>query len=255
MATTVANIISDAFRENNLTAVGTTATTAEVAEALVLLNRFLASLFGHEMGDNLTNVGYGTNNVLSTAWVPQYYNNSANDYLPPNTRLLCNLTAPSTVILSPNPHDGARMQFIDTSGNGATNTLTVNGNGRILIGSSTTTILNTNSYNTSIFYRADLGSWMKNADLILTDVSPFPEEFDDLLIIGLAERLNPRNGVEMPSQTIDRWKRIRTQFFARYTQVTQVGSEPALQRLYGNKYYRMYPGYTKGSFERGDTSW
>jgi hypothetical protein len=51
--TAASSLIQSAYREGNLIAVGTTPTTAEQAEALLLLNNFVLGIFGYEMGENL----------------------------------------------------------------------------------------------------------------------------------------------------------------------------------------------------------
>jgi hypothetical protein len=48
--TLVSEIITDAFRQSNLVAVGTTPTTEETTEALRYLNRIVKSVFGNEAG-------------------------------------------------------------------------------------------------------------------------------------------------------------------------------------------------------------
>lgn len=254
MSTPVTTLINDAYRESNLTGLSGSPTTAEQAEALVLLNRFIDSLWGAEMGENLINIPFGLNNVVTTGIEPIYYNDIINTYVPINTRLLCNLTAPETVNMPPQPNDGTRMQFVDVSGNFQTYPLTVTGNGRNILGNPTIT-LSANNYNQVFFYRADLANWMKVSDLQLTDVSPFPEEFDDFIIIGLADRINVRNGIELLPESVARYKRCKGQFYARYAQVTQVPVEMGLQRLPSNKAYRNFDAYTWGSFQRGIPWW
>jgi hypothetical protein len=254
MGTLISTIISDAYRESNLTGLGQTPTDAEMAEGLVLLNRFIDSLWGAEMGENLINIPFGLKNVITTDIIPLYYNDLLNSYLPVNTRLLCNLEGPETVTLAPQPFDGSRMQFVDVSGNFQTFPLTVQGNGRNILGNPTI-VLSDNNYNTFFFYRADLANWMKVNDLALTDVSPFPEEFDDFLIIGLADRINVRNGITMSPESVGRFKRCKGQFYARYAQTPEVPSEQGLIRIPSNKVYRNYDAYTFGSFERGIPWW
>ncbi|MBU6231611.1 hypothetical protein KGP36_02990 [Patescibacteria group bacterium] len=254
MGTPISSIISDAFRENNLTAVGVAPSDAEQAEALVLLNRYIDSLFGAEMGENLVNIPFGLNNVDTTAILPMYYNDIVQTYLPVNTRLLCNLQGPETVEMPPQPFDGSRMQFVDASGNFQTYPLTVKGNGRNIQGNPSIT-LSTNNYNQAFFYRADLANWEQVNDLAITDVSPFPHDFDDMLVIGLADRLLTRNGLALSDSSAARLKKLRNQFWARYAQNTEVASEQALIRLPSNRVYRAYPTAPFASWQRGFPVW
>jgi len=254
MGTPVTTIINDAYRESNLTGLGGTPTTAEQNEALVLLNRFIDSLWGAEMGENLINIPFGLNNVETVGIIPLYYNDIMNTFVPINTRLLCNLQGAETVNMPPQPNDGTRMAFVDVSGNFQTYPLTVMGNGRNIQGNPSIT-LSTNNYKQVFFYRADLANWEQVNDLELTDGSPFPEEFDEFLIIGLADRINVRNGVTTATESAQRFKRLRGQFYSRYAQITQVPVEIGLQRLPSNKAYRNFDAYTWGSFQRGIPWW
>jgi len=115
--------------------------------------------------------------------------------------------------------------------------------------------LSTNNYKQVFFYRADLANWEQVNDLEMSDGSPFPEEFDEFLIIGLADRINVRNGVTMATESVQRFKKLRGQFYSRYAQITQVPVEIGLQRLPSNKAYRNFDAYTWGSFQRGIPWW
>jgi len=254
MGTPVTTIISDAYRESNLTGIGTTPTTAEQGEALVLLNRFIDSLWGAEMGENLVNIPLGLNNVQTPDVEPVFYNDIMNSELPVNTRLLCNLTAAETVNMPMQPFDGSRMAFVDASGNFLTYPLTVMGNGRNIMGNPSI-VLSSNNYNQSFFYRADLANWQILNDLAVTDSSPFPEEFDDFLIIGLANRINPRNGIALSAESQSRYKKLKGQFYSRYSQTPQVPSEIGLIRVSSNKAYRNFDASSYGSFQRGIPWW
>ena len=254
MTTLISTIINKAYREVNLTGVGQSPTTVEITEALDLLNGYIDSLFGAEMGENLVPLGLGLNNVQTNWFMASFWTDVFQTFVPSNIRLMCNLTEAQTVSLDPVPRDGARMQFIDVSGNMQTYPLTLLGNGRNIMGDPSL-VLDTNNYNQFFFYHGDVGNWMKCNDLALTDVSPFPEEFDDLLIIGLADRLVPRTGVQLSASSQGRFKKIRGQFYARYAQKTQVGSEQGLLRIPSNRAYRYFGQYDVGNFERGIPWW
>lgn len=234
--TLVHEIIKDAFREANLISITQSPTLDEQAEALRLLNRFVRSIFGVEAGEKLQSLAVGSNNVTTTNSLPTY-TVTGEAYVPLNARLLINTTAPLTVNLHPDPEDGARFAVVDASGNFATNNVTVSGNGRRIAGS-LTAVLNTNSLKKEWFYRADLGDWQVISDLGLNDVFPFPLEFEDLFVIGLATRLNPRNGASIEEQAMLNYRRQRSLFRARYSQSLQQDSEDGLIRLTGTRMNR-----------------
>lgn len=249
--TLISTIIGDAFRESNLIAIGVDPTTAEITEALRVLNRYVSALVGNELGELLTDSSYGLNNVTR----PNEDNYVLDDilasyYLPENTRIVTNLQGAKTVYLHPNPRDGARIGITDPSSNLATYNLIFNGNGRT-IEDATSVTLATNGVDREWFYRADLGNWARISDLATSDQSPFPAAFDDLLIIGLAMRLNPRNGAAVDPQSIDTYKSQMKKFKSRYRQSKQMGVDTVLGRIndiYGTNYY----GYSDNrSWDRG----
>ena len=228
--TTISTIIDDAFRESNLTGVGRSPTTAEQTEALSLLNRVVYSMYADEAGEALTDLPYGKNNVSTTDFLGRTFDDFDTDFVPDNTRLVLNLQETKTINLPPKPRDGARFSIVDASGNLATYPLIVNGNGR-LIEAGTSKTLNTNGQTRSWFYRADASDWKAVSDLITTDASPFPTEFDDLLVIKLALRINPRYGVQLDQQTLQRYAEMMRKFRARYAQITEVPVEMTLRRI------------------------
>jgi hypothetical protein len=77
-------------------------------------------------------------------------------------------------------------------------------------------------------YRADLGDWKKVVPLVSTDEWPWPEDFDDMFVCMLAMRLAPRNSQALPQESVAAMKRSREQFRARYKQIINTPSEPAL---------------------------
>lgn len=239
--TFVYEIINDAFRESNLTAVGETPTLEEQQEALILLNRFVSSAISFEAGDPLDDYNIGTNNVLANSR-QRVYDFTSNQTVPLNARLFANLSSSQTINLNPQPKDGSRLNIIDVSGNFSTYPLTLTGNGRKIDGAITTT-LNTNSLNQTWFFRADTGDWVTVSKLALTDTFPFPEKFDDFFEIGLALRLNPRNGVPLDPQSIESFKRAKTLFRAQYKQTIEVPLERGL-------YYNA--GFDARFFTNGD---
>jgi hypothetical protein len=241
----VYEIIKDAFREANLIAITQSPTLDEQTEALRLLNRFVRSIFGNEAGDKLQSLAVGTNNIITTGSLPTY-TFTGTSYAPLNARLVCNLSSPTTINLHPDPEDGSRIAVVDASGNFATYNLTLNANGR-KIASATTSVQSTNSAMKEWFYRADQGNWMLISDLGLNDTFPFPLEFEDLFVIGLATRLNPRNGVAIDEQAMMNFRRQRNLFRSRYSQSIQQDTEDGLVRLTGTRLNRV----TKNDFPTG----
>lgn len=247
--TLISTIISDAFRESNLVAVGAAPTTAEQTEALRLLNRLVQGLYGNELGVPLQPLPFGEANVDT----PEYINTSMEDfaggYVPYNTRLMCNLQSTKTVNLPPVPRNGARFAVIDVTENFATYPLIIEGNGRQVEGGTSLT-LSTNGVNRQWFYRDDLGEWVRVSDLLTTDESPFPSEFDDLLIVGLAIRLSSRMGKPIDVMSTMAYSQALSKFLARYRQTSEKASEDALLFLPSTYYYRGTYSSTE-RFNRG----
>lgn len=248
--TLVSSIISDAFRESNLIAIGVDPTTAEQAEALRLLNSIVLTFIGQELGELLEDGNVGSNNVTRGEYPQSWLDTTLeNSFLPLNIRVVANLTSPKTVYLHPQPMDGARFGVTDPSENLATYNLTFNGNGR-KVEDTTQIVLNTNGLTREWFYRADLSDWVRVTDLEVDDESPFPREFDDLLIIALAIRLNPRNGVAIDPQSGDRYTKVLKKFRSRYRQSKQMSSELSLSLI--NPWYNGRTWYSDdAAFNRG----
>lgn len=234
----VYEIIKDAYREANLIPINQSPTLDEQTEALRLLNRFVRSIFGNEAGDKLQQFAVGTNNVVTTVALPTYTFTTPS-YVPLNARLMVNNTSPMTVQLHPDPEDGSRIAVVDATGNFNSVNFTLNGNGRKIDGG-TAAVLSTANLQKEWFYRADLGSWMAISNLGLNDTFPFPLEFEDLFVIGLATRLNPRNGVAIDDQAMMNFRRQRNLFRARYSQSIQQDSEDGLVRMTGTRLNRTF---------------
>ena len=249
--TTVRTLIEDALREGGILALGESAPADIATEGLRRINVLFRSLLGNELGDNFVNMSYGDNGLTNTFGLADNRSSVVDStYLPSNTNLLVNLSEAKTIYLEPNPRDGARFAVVDVSGNLDTKNLTVNGNGRTVEGNPSTT-LTTAGETREWFFRADLGDWVKVADLDFSDQSPFPLQFDDFLSTSLALRLNPRYGQAMGQETMAVLTRARSQFRAKYQQETVVSSElgltklPSLKRYFawGIPSYRFYRGY------------
>lgn len=219
--TQVNKLITQSFREGNLLPIGKAPTPDEVAEALDRLQNNVTCYFGYELGEKLED--WNVPSRQRTAPVSAHYpftpykdDKPADVYLypPPNVRLVTHIVGSTRVYLQQQPEDGARMGFVDI---GSTAFLIIDANGRLIEG----------DFDISVdppdpqewFYRADLGNWMRVPTVLaLTDESPFPAEFDDLLISDLAIRLSSRFGVDPRAGTVQTYKNKLDQMKARYRQ-------------------------------------
>ncbi len=229
--TLVSDLIRDAYRETNLIAIGGTLTADEQAEGLKRIQVIAGSVYGNEMGEQLQLFPIGQNNVQvpsgypwGNGYPPQQW------WAPLNVRLVCNLTSALTdppVYLHPAPQDGSRLGLIDASGNFATYNLALWGNGRTIEGVEQLTF-STDGVKADWVYRADLGDWKRVAPIDLDDEWPWPEAFDDMFVVMLAMRLNPRNSQAIAQESVQTMQRSRSQFQARYKQIIATPSNPAL---------------------------
>lgn len=229
--TLTSQIITDAYRQSNLLAIGVSPTQDQVDEALRYLNRIVKSVFGNEAGDPLEVFPVGRNNIQRPSGYPWWNTVPDNDwFVPKNIRVMLNLEEPVSLYLHPEPDDGSRFAVIDASENVSTYNVTIQGNGRLIEGNFNL-ILNTDGVDKEWFYRADLGNWMLYAPLTMDIAFPFPEEFDDYFITLLAIRLNPQYGVMLDAQSKLVFDRSGRQLRARYTQNIPTRSELALIRM------------------------
>jgi len=237
--TTVSSIIKSALRETNLIPLGVEPTTDQLTEGFGLLSTIVAGVLGNEAGENLNPMPLGQNDITSPTGYPWWSNElPGNIFLQTNVRLMCNLNGPGLVNFHPRPHDGARMGIVDVSQNFDLYPLTINGNGRSIEGEASMTYDTAGEIRQWI-YREDLGNWVTVTPLSLTGEMPWPPEFDDMFIIMLALRLNPRYGQVIHPASAEVLKMAMTKFSARYSQsTTQMPSEDGL--LYLTNYYRFY---------------
>lgn len=216
--TTVASIINSAFRETNLIPLGVSPTTAQSDEAFALLSTIVSSVLGNEAGENLVPMPLGQNDIDAPAGYPWYANElPGNTFVPTNMRIMCNLTGAGTINLHPAPHDGARMGIVDVSQNFDIYPLTVRGNGRSIEGEDEMVYSDQGTVREWV-YRGDLGNWVTVIPLDEDGDMPWPSEFDDMFIIMLAVRLNPRYGQTMHPASVDTLRKTMSKFSARYKQ-------------------------------------
>lgn len=214
--TLISSIIGDAFREGNILPLNKAPTANQITEALRLFNGNVRSIYGGDAGEDLIDWPLGTVNADEPGYSD--FRTLYSIQRPAiNRRLLATNAAALAVYLTPYPQDGARMGIADPFGRLAAFPVTLDANGRTIEGSATK-VLNVNGTFQEWFYRADKGNWAKLSALIAENENPFPEEFDNFFIIGLALRLNPRYGREMDDQSALVFKSERRQFVARYLQ-------------------------------------
>lgn len=233
-------VVERAYREAAIKGINSPPITpAELDEGLSRLNGFLASLFGAEIGEKLREWQFPS--VLRTA--PEAVNPMSlpfpanlsdrqqplsmgsitqNSYYvatpPPNVRVLYRGDLASQIYFPSNPSDGARMAVVDVGSSGA---LTLNGNGRLIDGATTIT-LDPGFSPFSWFYRSDLATWILLAPLTLTDQTPLPADFDDLLITGTAIRLTGLDEIDATAGTMFIFKRLLALCKQRYNQTVNV---------------------------------
>jgi hypothetical protein len=241
VSTPVATIVNDALRETNIVpiaAVGTTkATTNEQTEALGRLNAFVKSVYGYEMGEELSDwlVPAPQRTAAVAANFPQlpYPQDQDNifpsavdpdidvwQYPPKNSRIVFGGTT-TTAWFPERPDDGSRMALMQGSGAGDGGApgavLTLDGNGRTINGANTATFTDPVTP-TAWLYRADLGDWQPVVDLTLVSNMAFPPETDDYFTLALAIRLAPRFGKQVSAETTAAFKRAESRFRAKYRQ-------------------------------------
>lgn len=239
--TTVASIISQALRETNLIPLGVEPSDEQLAEGFALLSTIVEGVLGNEAGENLSPFPLGQAGINAPRGYPWWANElPGNVYVPTNIRIMCNLTADGLVNLSPRPHDGARMGVVDISQNFSEFPLTINGNGRSIEGEESMTY-DTDGLIRQWLYREDLGNWVTVIPLDPAGDMPWPVEFDDMFIIRLAYRLNPRYGQVIHPASAEALKIATSKFSARYGQsTTNMPSEDGLTYL---THYNRFWGY------------
>lgn len=226
--TTIRQIIIDAFRESGIIEVGTVPEAEEYSEAFDRLEVIVKSLVGNELGDKLTAINFG-DYLLDSEYAKLLDESSAINavFIPANCRLIFNNGEEVELDLPPNPSDGNRVAVVDNADNFATYNVILKGNGR-KIESAADITLSTDGLTREWFYRADTGNWVRLTDLESDDESPFPQEFDDLLILLLAMRINPRFGASTAAETVEAVRRSKVQFRSRYRQVVEQDVEDGL---------------------------
>lgn len=248
--TLVSLIITDSLRESNLIALGSDADPAQGAEAFRLLNRVVASVFGNEVGENLTDWPIpGAYGVVTTPWA---------QWLPPDLRLILGPTAgEQTFTLNPYPQNGDRLQLIDAGSGFAANPVTLVPGAAKFEGSNSNFVADEDGFNRTWLYRDDLADWVQILPLDAAGEFPFPEAFDDAFIGMLATRLNPRYERELSAESRISLQRSMSQLRAFYSRTRNTSADLATLRLTGSGYGVWSGGgygggpYTLGLFLNG----
>lgn len=241
------SIVRRGFREDNLIPIGRAPTDVEMAEGLELLNSFVLSVYGCELGENMEDwvAPQPQRTAPVTANFPQLPFPTGNDvmlnpspiasdatfnvypYPPANSRIVWS-GAPLTVYMPEGPRPGARIGLVQ--GSGARNNpapgslLTLDGNGRLIEsapGVSAAALVFTNPVAAQQwFYRADQGVWRIIQPLADTDDLPFPPEYDDFFICALSLRLAPRYAKQVAAETTLAAQRLLAKMKAEFRQVS-----------------------------------
>lgn len=199
-------IITAAYRETQIIAMVASPTSNEQNEALPLLNQIIMSAIGYEAGSELSDLSIGG---------PYDQSSYCSTWIPTDARLVLNLGGATTFKLDPHPYAGQRLAIADAAGNLATRNLILSGNGRTIEGATSLT-LSTNGDTRQWLYRGDTANWVKITSLVVTDILPFPIEFDSYFVTRLAMRLNPRNGVALTRETAAELQKVENKLRARY---------------------------------------
>lgn len=227
--TLVADIVAQAFREGNFTAVGEETTAEEQDEGVTRLRNLVNAVFGFEMGELLRD-WYVPQDDNPEAPLRRPLTPSGSDggaelsyrYPPSNSRLLVGLATPQTLYFPARPSDGARMAFVNV-GTLPTVDITLDGNGRLIEGASSI-VSDADAPEPVTFhgrkwlYRADRAEWVRLSQITAEGRMPTPPEFDALWITGLAIALAPRFQVEIQATVLAMYGDMLSKLKKRYKQ-------------------------------------
>lgn len=215
---TVAKIISRAYREANVSTIGVDPTTAQLAEGLDNLNSFSTMVLGQDLGEPLTDwlapapqrtapvaanfpqgprsQGWGGGGSLAVSSL------AISPYPPINKRITFGGQT-QTVYFPERATNGSRLSVVQGSGKGASgangDVLTLDGNGRYIgapgdvpVSSVTLTFNDQAPVSADYMFVAAYGLWVPIGALTAGGNMVFPPDYDDYWIIGLAGRLAPK---------------------------------------------------------------
>lgn len=228
--TTLQTIINGAYRERQVLDIGETPSAAQSAEALTLLQGIIARCIVQKPQSIITLGTPPTTGLKASArdFTP-YLSSLA---MPHNTYIHANLTAATTIKLPFNAGDGSRLVFVDVGGNFATVPLTLDGNGS-LVDAAHSKVLSTNGQRADFMYRRDLAEWRSVSPLTASSTVPFPEEYDDMLVLLLAARILSRYGRALDDVSATLLQDMRARFDAQYR---RTGSDVEMDALFETEY-------------------
>lgn len=246
--TTASSIISDAYREGNLIAVGTSPSTNQQTEALTRLNALVNGIFGYELGENLSDWIYPAPQrtapvaanfpQLPGAWdgftdplsVGILSNTQWTPYPPKNSRIVWGQKT-GAVYFPEAPNAGSRMGLVQGSGAGDSGAIgqiiTLDGNGRFIQDPADSLFKSSITITSAAvatftpqewFYRDDLGQWVLRKDMALADQLPFPKDYDDFFVCGVMIRFAPSYGKVVAQETVAAGTAALKRLKARYRQ-------------------------------------
>lgn len=229
---TARKTITRSFRENNLIPIKQTPSDAQVSEALDYLNDTIKSLVGHTIGEMFGDwlVPPSRTDPVAARWplYPAEVPVDASVYTSPpaNARMLTRILTPTTIYFPFEPSDGARMALVNVGDDYSITPITLDANGRLIEGVRTLTFNTATVTPILWFYRADLGTWKRIADLALDDNLPFPDDYNDFFVAVLAARMAPNYGKTPNAITGSIAGDGLTKFRQQYAQTVNVANFP-----------------------------
>jgi hypothetical protein len=232
---TASEIVKEAFREGNLVPLDATTgipvtTPGQDAEGLKILNRYIDSLYGLELGEFAQD---WTVPPSQTSPTPARYPirpqsealpSDVWPYPPGNVRVITKLVADTTLYLPQSPDDGARIELVNVGGVTGFN-LTLDANGRLVEALETSTDTDDAWNGVKLLYRADLSDWIAVVDLTADATSPLPSIYDDLLSIAVFIRLAPRYGSNITPEHQATYARLLKRLKTQYRQTVPMPSQ------------------------------
>lgn len=222
-------IVTEAFRDGNLIPITASLTDQQLSQGLNKLNGFINNLYGFELGEQLRDWPLPPQNDAATqARFPlepadERLRPTVYPFPPPNARILMGVRSRENLTMPQSPDDGARMEFVDINSNDPSE-IVLDTNGRQFNGQTGTLILTPQELNGQRYlYRAELGNWRLiqtyTADM---DVDALPDQFDDLLVLSVLDRIGPSFGRELtPPQNARRRRHLR-QLQSQYYQTVRI---------------------------------
>lgn len=228
--TQVLEIITQGYRESNLIAISGAMTPLQQAEGLARLQALVASTYGYDVGEALTDLSVGYKNQEAPDYQNSPYATSTYRWQRPevNTRLVLNQDSAQRIFLPRDPRKGSRIAVVDVFSALAAFPITLDGNGYLIDGLATK-LLNINATNKTWMFDDATSGWREITEVTLvTDEMPFGRAFEDYFITKLASRLNSRYGRSLTQETMMRLQEQQEQMMATFRQSR---SKPAAGRL------------------------